>query len=576
MSYTAKDIKTLDIITAIRTKPGMYIGGKGINALHHCVLELVSNSIDEYLNGFGNEIKIELINKNKIKVSDNARGIPVGEMDDGKESLLSIFTESHTGGKFDNGEEGSYKVSGGTHGIGSTAVNAVAKQLTVVICRDGYEYKRIFKKGIPFGELEQKKIKSKKTGTSIIFEPDEEVFETIDFDYKVIKNQIRELSFLSSGLVFNIKDIENKEEESFYALNGLKEYVSFLNKNKKTFGEVLYYTENINNIDIEIALQPTDSDEEQIKLYTNNIPNLGGKQLTGFKSSYTSYLNIKGDELNVLKANLAGDTLRKGLTTVISIKMHNPIFEGQTKSMLVSSEVQKPTSQITTKLISQYEDSTIKEIIGRIIKEMKSNENIKTIRNMVRKKAVFSDTVLPGKLSDCNEHGKGSEMFLVEGNSAAGSMKGARDRKSQAILALRGKILNSEKNDLEKLLKNEEVQSLIKGIGCGIGEVFNIKKIRYDKIIIATDADVDGSHIRTLLLTFFYRYMKPLIEKGFLYIAKPPLYKISYSKNKIEYAFTDQEKEKIIKKNGKPKIIQRYKGSTPGPHSFCQLSLGSH
>lgn len=555
MEYTAKNIKSLDIITAIRSKPGMYIGGKDTNALHHCLLEIVSNSIDEYLNGHGNTVKITLNDNGSVTVEDNARGIPVGQMEDGKEALIAIFTEAHTGGKFDNLTEGAYKVSGGTHGIGATAVNAVSSALEVEVKHGGYKYRQLFQKGLPVGGV-NKIGKTGETGTKITFQPDPEVFEVIEFNYNRILEQIKELSFLTSGLKLIVQ--KGAEIKEFFSANGLIEYVKELNLAQETIGDIVYVQDVINGIDIELAMQPTKSQEERIKVYTNNIPNISGKHITGFKTAYTSYINAKGKELEVLRESLTGEKVRKGLTMVMSIKMADPVFEGQTKYGLVSSEVQAPASKITTQAVSLYTDNTVKEIIMTLLKEMKNDENLKVIRNIVRKKATFSDTIVPGKLAECSSPGKGAELYIVEGLSAGGSMKSARDREFQAILPIKGKIINAERNELSRLLENAEVQSLIQTIGCGVGDVFNVNKVRYEKIILACDADVDGSHIRVLLLTFLYNYMRPLIDKGHVYIANAPLYKAKQGK-KITYLVTEEDREAFVKKNGAA-ALTRFKG----------------
>ncbi|MCA1054876.1 DNA topoisomerase (ATP-hydrolyzing) subunit B [Rossellomorea aquimaris] len=568
-SYDENQIQVLEGLEAVRKRPGMYIGSTSGKGLHHLVWEIVDNSIDEALAGHCNEIEVIIEEDNSITVTDNGRGIPVGIHEKmGRPAVEVIMTVLHAGGKFGGG---GYKVSGGLHGVGASVVNALSTELEVYVHRDGKIHYQKFEKGVPSFDL--KVIgETDKTGTVIHFTPDPEIFtETTEYDFETLANRIRELAFLNKGIQLSIEDKrgEGKRKDYLYE-GGIKSYVEHLNRSKEVIHEEPIFIEGEKDeITVEIALQYNDGFASNIYSFANNInTHEGGTHESGFKTALTRIINDYARKNNVFKesdANLSGEDVREGLTAIISIKHPDPQFEGQTKTKLGNSEART----ITDSLFSEHLETFLLEnpVVARKVVEKglmaaRARMAAKKARELTRRKSALEISSLPGKLADCSSKDPSiSEIYVVEGDSAGGSAKQGRDRHFQAILPLRGKIINVEKARLDKILSNNEVRAIITALGTGIGEDFDITKARYHKIVIMTDADVDGAHIRTLLLTFFYRYMRKIIEAGFVYIAQPPLYKIQQGK-KIEYAYNDKELDRILAEippTPKPGI-QRYKG----------------
>lgn len=573
--YQAENIVVLEGLEAVRKRPGMYIGGTGINELHHLVWEVVDNAVDEALAGFASKIIITIIDDNTISIEDNGRGIPVGiHPKHGVSAAEVVFTVLHSGGKFDGK---SYKVSGGLHGVGASVVNALAKNLKVYIKREGkLWFQEYVNGGQKLGDLSPiADLEKNETGTTIIFQPDFEILEKNNFQLLTIVNRIKNTAYLTQGIEFVINDKRNGFSQSFCYNGGIRDYVSDLSKDFEKVSDKIIYAEgefehNDEIIKIEVALNYISEDHEQIKSYTNNIHNIeGGTHELGLSDSLLRILNNYAINNKFIKSEadkFDKQDIKDGLIAIISVKHTNPIFEGQTKAKLNNKEVRplvnKTLSTVLERFLAENPENADK-IIKRNLLAQKAARAAKSAREAVKRKSAFDVGTLPGKLADCStKDPQIAELYIVEGNSAGGSAKMGRDRNFQAILPLRGKVINSQRFQLEKVLRNEEIISMITAFGTGVGPEFNISKIRYQKIIIMTDADSDGSHIRSLLLTFLFRYFKKLIEFGFVYIAIPPLYKISYNK-KIEYAYNDAEKEAILSKisGENPKFnIQRYKG----------------
>ena len=568
--YDAAQIQVLEGLEAVRKRPGMYIGSTGPKGLHHLVYEIVDNSIDEALAGYCKTINVTIQKDNSIVVEDDGRGMPVDNHPKmGIPAVEVIHTVLHAGGKFGGG---GYKVSGGLHGVGASVVNALSTHMEVEIKRNGKIYKQCYEKGKSVTKLEVIG-ESKKTGSKTTFWPDPEIFtETTVFDYDTLEHRLREMAFLNKGIKIVFKDEREgkKKSETYHYEGGIKEFVKFLNKNKDAIHEEVIYFEIIKETcEVEVAMQYTDGYSELVLGYANNINTTdGGTHIVGFKSALTRVFNDYGKKSKILKENdtLSGDDVREGLTAIVSVKLAEPQFEGQTKAKLGNSEIRGFVETSTNENLTAFLEENpaqAKTILEKCIRAARAREAARKARDLTRRKGALESFSLPGKLADSSEKDPAlSEIFLVEGDSAGGSAKDGRDRKRQAILPLRGKILNVEKARLDKILNSEEIKNMITAFGCGIGDDFNIEKLRYHKIIIMTDADVDGAHIRTLLLTFFYRYMKPLIEGGYVYAAQPPLFKVKKGKEEW-YTYSDAEQEKLLAsiadKPGKADI-QRYKG----------------
>ena len=570
--YDSGSIQVLEGLEAVRKRPGMYIGSTGPRGLHHLVWEIVDNSVDEALAGFCNQIDVEIsvdnFGDNILTVVDNGRGMPTDIHPKTKVSATeTIFTVLHAGGKFDNN---SYKVSGGLHGVGASVVNALSQWLEVYVHRNGHIYRQRFEKGHPKTQLEIIGT-TQETGTTVKFVPDKEIFkESITFDYETLRQRIQELAFLNKGLRLTIKDVRNPnniKSGDYHYEGGLKEYVSFLNKGKKPLhSDIIVVEETIEDTLIEIAFQYTEDYSCNIKSFTNNITNNeGGTHEEGFRNSLTRILNNYGKNSNIFKKDesLSGDDVREGLTAIVSCKISDPQFEGQTKTKLGNTEVRRIVSQAMSDKFEAYlleNPANAKMIIEKSLLALRARLAAKKAREATRRKSPLDSLGFASKLSDCRTKDPHlAEMYIVEGDSAGGSAKMGRESYYQAILPLRGKVLNVEKAAMSRALSNKEILSMIQAIGTGIGNEFQIENARYHKIVIMTDADVDGAHIRTLLLTFFYRFMRPIIEKGYVYIAQPPLYKIQQGK-KIDYAYSDEELNfKLSEISGK-RDIQRYKG----------------
>jgi DNA gyrase subunit B len=569
-NYDETQIQVLEGLEAVRRRPGMYIGSTSSRGLHHLVWEVVDNSIDEALAGRCDTIQVIVNEDNSVTVIDNGSGIPVGiHPKMGRPAVEVVMTVLHAGGKF--GGDG-YKFSGGLHGVGVSVVNALSTWLSVEVKRDGKIYHQRYQRGVPDADLEVIG-ETEETGTKITFKPDPEIFtETTEFDFNILQNRLRELAFLNGGVKIILKDLRGEEEKEvvFQFEGGIRSFVEHLNRNREVLNQPPVYIQGErDSILIEIALQYNDSFTSNIYSYANNIhTHEGGTHEAGFKSALTRVINDYARRNNLLKdndSNLTGDDVREGLTAIISVKIMDPQFEGQTKTKLGNSEARSATEQLFADHFQTYLDehpAEAKKIINKAVMASRARQAARKARELTRRKNALEVSALPGKLADCTSRSaQDSELFIVEGDSAGGTAKQGRDRMFQAILPLKGKIINVEKARLDRALSNDEIRTIITALGTGIGDDFNIEKARYHKIIIMTDADVDGAHIRTLLLTFFYRYMRPLIEHGYVYIAQPPLYKITQGK-KIRYAFNDKMKDEIVAElQGKGKIeIQRYKG----------------
>ncbi|CEP67741.1 DNA gyrase, subunit B [Moorella glycerini] len=564
--YDASQIQVLEGLEAVRRRPGMYIGTTGVRGLHQLVFELVDNSIDEALAGFCDRIEVTIHQDGSLTVTDNGRGIPVDIHEKtGLPAVEVALTMLHAGGKF--GGNG-YKVAGGLHGVGLSVVNALSEWLEVKVKRDGKIYQQEYRRGDKVTDLKVVG-KAKGTGTSVTFFPDREIFEDIVFQDEIIGRRLQELSFLNRGVKIIFHDERNDTETTYYHTGGLIDFVRHLNKNKGVlFNKPLYFSGEKDDVQVEIALQYNDGYNELILSYANNINTTeGGSHEIGFKTALTRVINDYARKFNILKendSNLAGEDIREGLTAVISVKVLEPQFEGQTKTRLGNTEVRGIVDALVAEHLSAYleENPTIaRRIVDKALNAFRAREAARKARELTRRKNALEITSLPGKLADCTHKDPAvAELFLVEGDSAGGSAKQGRDRRFQAILPLRGKILNVEKARLDKILNNEEIRTIITALGTGIGDDFNINKARYHKTILMADADVDGSHIRTLLLTFFYRYMRPLITEGYIYIAQPPLYKVSRGKTE-HYLYNDAELERFLQNHaGEKWEVQRYKG----------------
>jgi DNA gyrase subunit B len=558
VDYTAKDITVLDDLEAVRKRPGMYIGSVGAKGLHHLLWEVIDNSVDEALAGYCNKIIVTLHSDGSASVEDNGRGIPVDMHELGRPALEIVMTKLHAGGKFGNKV---YKVAGGLHGVGVSVVNALSEWLEVWVKRDGKIYYQRYERGVPktdvivVGETNE-------TGTKVRFKPDPEIFEELNFDYNTVSRRLKEIAYLNAGLRVILRDERIGVEKEYMFTEGIVGLLKSLNKGKKVLHEPIYVQGSKNGIFVEAAFQFTDSEIESVHAFANNIKNTdGGTHVVGFKAGLTRAVNEYGKRNFKKFEILSGAEIREGLTAVISVKVPNPQFEGQTKSKLTNSEVKTVVESVVYSGVLKWFEENSKEseaLINRFILIKRAKEAAKRAKELVKKREEASIT-LPGKLADCSSRKvEERELFIVEGESAGGSAKQARDRRFQAILPIRGKIINVEKAGMVKILKNEEIKAIITAIGAGIDENFELSKARYSKIIIMTDADVDGSHIRTLLLAFFYRHMRPLIEAGRLFIAQPPLYGVKKG-GKMYYAYSDAELKKLLEKLGDAEV-QRYKG----------------
>ncbi len=567
-SYGADQIHVLEGLEAVRKRPAMYIGSTSARGLHHLVYEVIDNSIDEALAGYCNNISVIIHADNSITVSDNGRGIPVDIMKKEKKPAVEvIMTVLHAGGKFG---DGGYKVSGGLHGVGVTCVNALSEHMEVEVRRDGKRYGIEFKRGKTTKPLYEKGTAGV-TGTTVHFKPDAEIFTETEYSYETLRLRIRELAFLNKGITISLTDERGESKsETFHFAGGIIEFVNFVDENKDKINETPIYLEGAKNgIIVEVAMQYCDTYTENIFTYVNNInTEEGGTHLSGFRKALTRTVNNYARKSNILKENedsLSGDDVREGLTAVLSLKIPNPQFESQTKIKLGNSEVMPIVDNLVGDTLSEFFEenpAAAKKIVDKAILASRARAAARKARELTRRKSALDVGSLPGKLADCqSRNAEETEIYLVEGDSAGGSAKQGRDRKFQAILPLRGKILNVEKARLDKILSSEEIRNMITAFGCGIGDDFNIEKVRYGKIIIMTDADVDGAHIRTLLLTFFYRYMQPLIREGHVFIAQPPLYLVRKGQ-KHYYAYSDDELQQILDEVGRDSnpYVQRYKG----------------
>ena len=572
--YGASQIQVLEGLEAVRKRPGMYIGSTGPRGLHHLVYEIVDNSIDEALQGYCDRIYVSLNEDGSVTVKDDGRGIPVEtHPKTGKSTLETVLTVLHAGGKFGGG---GYKVSGGLHGVGISVVNALSKWLVADVYRNGKIYRQTYEKGITTSPLEVVG-ESHHTGTIINFMPDETIFDEIEFKYETLEHRLRELSFLNKGvkIVFEDKREGSERKKEFHYEGGLVEFVKYLNKTKTPIhDDIVHIDKKIGDSIVEIAMQYTDGYTENIYSFANNIDtHEGGTHLAGFKSALTKTVNEYAKRNKLIKeneGNLTGEDIREGLTAVISVKLPEPQFEGQTKTKLGNTYMRGNVDSVTVEELGAFLEenpTTARTIVDKGLRAQRAREAAKRARELTRRKSVLESTSLPGKLADCSEKDPSkSEIFLVEGDSAGGSAKQGRDRHTQAILPLRGKILNVEKSRLDRILSSDEIKNMITAFGCGIGNDFDLEKARYHKIVIMTDADVDGAHIRTLLLTFFFRYMRPLIENGNVYLAQPPLYKLSKKGMKDVYCYTDEDLDKAYKELEEKGItrdqlgLQRYKG----------------
>lgn len=567
--YDAAQIQVLEGLEAVRKRPGMYIGSTGSRGLHHLVYEIVDNSVDEALAGYCKTIKVTICKDNSIIVEDDGRGMPVDKHPKmGIPAVEVIHTVLHAGGKFGGG---GYKVSGGLHGVGASVVNALSTHMEVEIKRNGKIYRQCYERGKTVTPLEIIG-ESKKTGSKTSFWPDPEIFETTVFDFDTLHHRLREMAFLNKGIKIIFKDEREgqKRNETFHYEGGIREFVKFQNQNKDAVHpDIIYFEVAKENCEVEVAMQYTENYNELVMGYANNINTTdGGTHIVGFKSALTRTLNDYGKKAKILKENdsLSGEDVREGLTAIVSVKLEEPQFEGQTKAKLGNPDMRGFVETTTNENLTAFLEENpaqAKVIIEKCIKAARAREAARKARDLTRRKGALDSFSLPGKLADCSDKDPSvCEIFLVEGDSAGGSAKDGRDRKRQAILPLRGKILNVEKARLDKILNSEEIKNMITAFGCGIGDDFNIDKLRYHKIIIMTDADVDGAHIRTLLLTFFYRYMTPLIEGGYVYAAQPPLYQVKKGKD-VYYTYSEPEQAKLMESlEGKPgkADIQRYKG----------------
>ncbi len=567
-AYNSSEIQVLEGLEPVRKRPGMYIGSTDERGLHHLIKEIVDNSVDESLAGFCDTIDVQITSDGAVSVTDNGRGIPVDiHPKEGVSSLQLVLTKLHAGGKFGGG---GYKVSGGLHGVGLSVVNALSEWLEVEVHKNGKLYRQKYARGIPMTEVKEYG-DTDKSGTTVVFYPDDEIFETVDFNYETIRTHLREVAFLNKGLKINLKDSREgrEKDETFKYDGGILDFVEYLNRSKTTiFPKTLYFERKIGDSTVEIAMQYNDSYNEVLDSYANNInTEEGGSHLNGFKNGLTKIVNDSAKKLGLIKNDedkMSGEDVREGLVAIVSVKLTEPQFEGQTKTKLGNSEMRGYVEKTLTDGLGSYLEEhpqEARELISKTLTAQRAREEARKARELTRRKGSGLEfTALPGKLSDCSDRDPSKcEIFLVEGDSAGGTAKQGRDRHFQAILPLRGKILNVEKIRLSKALENAEIRAMITAFGCGIGEEFDESKLRYDKIICMTDADVDGSHIRILLLTFFFRFMKPLIELGHVYIAQPPLYKVEKGKD-IRYCYTEAELEAIKAEMGKGYTQQRYKG----------------
>jgi DNA gyrase subunit B len=561
--YNAEAIRVLEGLEGVRQRPAMYIGGTGKEGLHHLVYEVVDNSVDEALSGCCKKIKVSLNKDGSVTCEDDGRGIPVDINQTYKIPAVQLaLTKLHAGGKFD---KKSYLISGGLHGVGISVVNALSKKLIIEIKRNRHIYRQEYSKGLVKTKLKiVESCDENDTGTKVIFWPDETIFSEVDFDYKVLETRFREIAFLNSGLKITLIDEEKNKKKEFFSSGGLIEFVRWLNDSKEILHKPIYFKRSVDGTLIEVAIQYNSGYRENIFGFVNTINTVeGGTHIYGFKTALTRVINdyMKKNENN--KISVSGEDVREGLTAIVNIKIPNPQFEGQTKTKLGNSEIKGFVDSIVTSALSEFFEenpSIVKKILSKASDSAKARLAAKKAKELVRRKTSFSLTGLPGKLADCSSKKTDrTELYLVEGESAAGSSKAGRDRETQAILALKGKIINVEKSSQTKVLSNEEVTNIITAVGTGIGEQFDINKLRYSKVIIMTDADVDGEHIKTLLLTFFYRFMPELVKQGKVYAAVPPLYRIR--KNKDIYVYSDKELKKVLERlNVKDGRITRFKG----------------
>ena len=567
VKYDEGDIQVLEGLEPVRKRPGMYIGSTDIRGLHHLVTEIVDNSIDEALAGYCDKIQVIINKDGSCSVIDNGRGIPCGmHPTEHKSAVEVVLTKLHAGGKF--GGNG-YKISGGLHGVGLSCVNALSKWLEVEVKQAGKIHEQLYRRGVPQFDLKVTG-NTNETGTKVTFMPDDEIFETTVFDYNELKSRFREIAFLNKGLKISLEDRREDEvkKDEFHFEGGIVEFVDYLNKDKETILPKTVYVDVVNPTnEVEIAFQFNNGYNEIINSYANNInTEEGGTHLEGFKNSLTKIINDYGRDKKILKESekLSGDDVREGITAIVSVKLTDPQFDGQTKTKLGNSEMKKIVADVMQEKFGDFlEENPIvgKDLVLKCITAKRARDAARNARDLTRRKGILESTTLPGKLADCTTKDRSkSEIYLVEGDSAGGTAKQGRNRVFQAILPLRGKILNVEKASLHKVLENGVIKDMITAFGCGVSSEFNEEKLRYQRIIIMTDADVDGSHIRILLLTFFFRFMQPLIEKGHIFIAQPPLYKIQYNKDTY-YCYSDEELNNKLDELGRPKItLQRYKG----------------